>query len=264
MSFVYALDFDGVICDSAGESSITALLAAKAKWPHLDLPSSPTASFPEPLINSLKKVRPVIETGFENVLLGRLVAETPLDKLDELFDQPVLHDWQSVRERVMEEWDVGKEEMIDVFGKVRDEWIERDIDSWVSANRAYPDIVHAINNSASPVYVITTKQKRFASLLLSQFGVTNIPEDNIYGLGMGTKIAVLKEIVAMPQHKGKQVLFVEDRFETLEKVSISMLGQPLQLFLGTWGYNTPKVREVAENHPFVQLVDLKTFVDNFQ
>lgn len=68
----------------------------------------------------------------------------------------------------------------------------------------------------------------------------------------------------MPQNAGKQVCFVEDRYETLEAVSISMLGQPLQLYLATWGYNTEKIRKTAEKHPFISLIDLTTFVSNFQ
>ncbi|KAF3643657.1 putative DDB1- and CUL4-associated factor 4-like [Capsicum annuum] len=35
MGDLYALDFDGVLCDSCGESSISAVKAAKARWPSL-------------------------------------------------------------------------------------------------------------------------------------------------------------------------------------------------------------------------------------
>lgn len=259
-SLIYALDFDGVICDSARETSITALLSAKAKWPHLDLPSSPHADIPESLINSLRRVRPVIETGFENVLLGRLVAETPANDLVDGFEKPVLKNWADMREELMEKWDLDKDDLVQLFGKVRDSWIENDIDSWIEANRPYPDVVDALNRSSMPVYIITTKQKRFASLLLNRFGVNNIPEENIFAFGMGSKISVLKKIIAMPQNAAKKVLFVEDRYETLEKVSLSMLGQPLELFLATWGYNTESTRSVADRHPFIELLELPQFV----
>ncbi|CAN8074395.1 unnamed protein product [Agarophyton chilense] len=262
-SFIYALDFDGVICDSAHESSRTALLAAKAQWPHLQLPSSPNETFPESLVQALRSVRPVIETGYENVVLGRMVAEADEQKLEEQFVQPILKDWPTIRDARMLEWGLKKEDLIQVFGSVRDKWITEDQLSWLNANKFFPDVVSAINSSSGPVFIITTKQTRFAHLLLQHNNAT-IPLERIYGLEKGSKISVLKEITAMPEHQGKQVVFVEDRYETLEKVSLSMLGQPLQLFLATWGYNTPQICEVAEKHPFITLLDLPTFVNKFQ
>lgn len=68
----------------------------------------------------------------------------------------------------------------------------------------------------------------------------------------------------MPHLKGKTICFVEDRYETLEAVSLSMLGQPLKLFLASWGYNTDAVRNVADKHPFIDLIDLPTFVNKLQ
>lgn len=130
-------------------------------------------------------------------------------------------------------------------------------------NCSFPDVVQGINSASSPVYVISTKQTRFVQLLL-EHNRANIPPENIYGLESGSKISVLKQLIAMPKNAGKQVMFVEDRYETLEKVSLSMLGQPLQLFLATWGYNTSDIRSVAEKHPFVTLLDLPTFVNKFQ
>lgn len=116
------------------------------------------------------------------------------------------------------------------------------------------------------MYIITTKQTRFCQLLLRRNGITtdSVSDDHIYGFGMGSKITVLKKLITMPENTGKTVCFVEDRFETLEKVSLSMLGQPLELFLATWGYNTQKSKEVADKHPFINLLDLNTFISKFQ
>ncbi|CAL1397934.1 unnamed protein product [Linum trigynum] len=35
MGDLYPLDFDGVLCDSCGESSLSAVKAAKVRWPDL-------------------------------------------------------------------------------------------------------------------------------------------------------------------------------------------------------------------------------------
>lgn len=136
-SLIYALDFDGVICDSAPESSRTALLSAKRLWPHLQLPTHHKDSFPGYMINAMIKIRPVIETGYENVLLGRLVSETPEERVEQDFVEPVLNGWEEVRERVMGEWDVSKEKLVEAFGGERDIWIDSDMDVWLDTNKLY-------------------------------------------------------------------------------------------------------------------------------
>ena len=35
----------------------------------------------------------------------------------------------------MEEWDEKREPLVDLFGKVSDEWMEADLATWISANR---------------------------------------------------------------------------------------------------------------------------------
>lgn len=35
----------------------------------------------------------------------------------------------------MEEWDENRDVLIDLFGKVRDEWMDNDLATWIGANR---------------------------------------------------------------------------------------------------------------------------------
>ena len=37
----------------------------------------------------------------------------------------------------MEEWDENKDALIDLFGKVRDEWMDKDLATWIGANRYF-------------------------------------------------------------------------------------------------------------------------------
>ena len=67
-SVIYALDFDGVICDSAIETGITGWKAAIQIWPDMKAPLPSTE-----LINQFRLARPVIETGFEAILIMRLL-----------------------------------------------------------------------------------------------------------------------------------------------------------------------------------------------
>lgn len=130
MSLAHALDFDGVICDSVNESTNTAIRAAKSLWPFLPECLEDDGTPVSHIVDSMKSLRPVIETGYENVLLARLV----LEKGDNNLMQSILSGWTDIRDNVMKEWEVDKEQLVEVFGRVRDEWIEHDVDSWIAAN----------------------------------------------------------------------------------------------------------------------------------
>lgn len=137
---VYALDFDGVICDSVGESSQTALRAGLQLWPDLPIP----VPFPQFMLDAMREIRPVIETGYENILLARLISQTTADNVKQKFIEPVLADWPSIRDDAMTEWDVTKEQLVEIFGGVRDKWIADDIDAWITANSLYVVTSHIL------------------------------------------------------------------------------------------------------------------------
>lgn len=136
-SVVYALDFDGVICDSVGESSETGILAAKSLWPNLQFDQDASGRPALWLLNAMRAVRPVIETGFENVLLARLLSEIDEASVQKSFVDPVLDDWPELREETLEKWGESKERLVEIFGSTRDLWIEQDVDAWIGANRMY-------------------------------------------------------------------------------------------------------------------------------
>lgn len=69
-----ALDFDGVICDSVGESSLSAIKAAKKLWPQIfDTPAAEARK--DELVEGMRGVRPVVETGYENIVQIRALYE---------------------------------------------------------------------------------------------------------------------------------------------------------------------------------------------
>lgn len=64
-----ALDFDGVICDSCGESSLAAWKAATKLWP--DLMGTPeTLQRRDQVLDDMRAVRPVVETGADRNVPG--------------------------------------------------------------------------------------------------------------------------------------------------------------------------------------------------
>lgn len=260
---LYALDFDGVLCDSCGESSLSALKAAKIRWPTLF--EGLTSELEEWIIDQMHVLRPVIETGYENLLLVRLLLEirVPLVRQSSvakgLTIEAILEKWSELKPIIMKEWAERSSDLVNLFGSVRDEWIDKDLSGWIDANRFYPGIADALRFASSRVYVVTTKQSRFADTLLRELAGVTIPSERIYGLGTGPKVEVLKKLQAIPEHQGLKLHFVEDRLATLKDVIKESALDGWNLYLGRWGYNTDKERKEAESIHRIQLLDLSDF-----
>jgi len=88
---VFALDFDGVVCDSEPESSISGWKHGVQLWPDVFPAPSSAASDADMarVLHGLKVVRPVIETGFENTLLARALFE----RLPGYAAEDIVADW---------------------------------------------------------------------------------------------------------------------------------------------------------------------------
>ncbi|KAG2404305.1 uncharacterized protein HKW66_Vig0112270 [Vigna angularis] len=263
MGELYALDFDGIICDSCGESSVSAVKAAKVRWPGLfDGVDSATEDW---IIDQMHTVRPVVETGYENLLLVRLLLESRTPSIrkssvsEGLTVEVILEKWSKLKPIIMEEWGENRDALIDLFGKVRDEWLEQDFAGWIGANRIYPGVSDALKFASSRVYIVTTKQGRFADALLRELAGVTIPPERIYGLGTGPKVEVLKQLQKKPEHQGLTLHFVEDRLATLKNVIKDPELDQWNLYLGNWGYNTQQEREEAAAIPRIHVLELSDF-----
>ncbi|XP_014498196.1 uncharacterized protein LOC106759510 [Vigna radiata var. radiata] len=264
MGHLYALDFDGVICDSCGETAISALKAAKLRWPSLF--DGVDSTIEDWIVDQMITVRPVVETGYETLLLVRLLLETRVPSIRKssvskgLAVEDILENWFKLKPVIMEEWNENnREDLIDLFGKVRDEWLERDFTGWIGANRLYPGVADALRFASSKVYIVTTKQGRFADALLRELAGVTLPPERLYGLGTGPKVKVLKKLQEMPEHKGLTLHFVEDRFATLKNVIKEPELDNWNLYLVNWGFNTQKEREEAAANPRIQVLELSDF-----
>ncbi|XP_020996585.1 uncharacterized protein LOC107485788 isoform X2 [Arachis duranensis] len=233
MGELYALDFDGILCDSCGESSLSALKAAKVRWPSLFHG---------------------VDSATQDWIVDQMhsVAEG-------LTVEGILENWSKLKPVIMEEWSENRETLIDLFGKVRDEWLEQDFATWIGANRFYPGVSDALKFASSRVYIVTTKQSRFADALLRELAGVTIPPEGIYGLGTGPKVKVLKQLQKRPEHQGLTLHFVEDRLATLKNVIKEPELDQWNLYLGNWGYNTQKEREEAAAIPRIQVLELSDF-----
>ncbi len=239
---VLCLDFDGVICDSCEESSITAWRHAKRLWPKL-LPEEDWRPFLAPM----RRLRPVVHTGYELTLLIRLLAEGE-PALAEILDR-----WDEIRPDCMARWGLEREALIEGFGAVRDRWIASDPDGWLSHHAFYPPVADLLRTTDRPFFVITTKQARFCARLLESAGIA-IAADRLFGLEAGAKTDVLAEILTRQDSATAAIHFVEDNLATLEKVATDPRLEPLSLYLANWGYNTAAMRQRAAAHPRITVI----------
>jgi len=251
-----ALDFDGVLCDSVGESSETGWKCALSLWPDI---FGPAESERERVIEEMRLVRPVVETGYENLLLVRVLLERS-HTVEEL-----LADWPGILPQCMEKWGLERAPMVEFFGRVRDEWIESDLQGWLAPNRFYDGIPSALNTAldspSTDVQIVTTKQARFTYQLLSDMAGVPVPMERIFSTTVSgePKTVVLRQLLAAAPDEGVRRVFVEDKISTLEKVC----GEPdladWELLLVDWGYNTPAERARAEANPRISVVSLDYF-----
>ncbi|PQM38778.1 uncharacterized protein Pyn_34463 [Prunus yedoensis var. nudiflora] len=201
MGDLYALDFDGVLCDSCGESSLSAVKAAKVRWPSLF--NGVDSTLEDWVVEQMHIVRPVVETGYENLLLVRLLLEARIHSIrkssvvEGITVEGILEKWSELKPVIMEEWGEERDALINLFGE------------------GVPD---ALKFASSTIYIVTTKQSRFADALLRELAGVTIPPERIFGLGSGPKVEVLKQLQKKPEHQGLKLHFVEDRLATLKNV----------------------------------------------
>lgn len=76
--------------------------------------------------------------------------------------QDMLSSWHEMLPQKMQEWELDRGEMVELFGSTRDAWITNDVDGWLAPNRIYDGVADAMKAAmASPdaeVFIVTTKQ----------------------------------------------------------------------------------------------------------
>lgn len=106
---VFALDFDGVLCDSVGESALAGWRAAERLWPQLFATPAARAER-ERVVEDMRRVRPVVETGYENVVQVRLLLEG-------VSAEAILGDWERLLPDAMTRWGLQRQAMVELFGR---------------------------------------------------------------------------------------------------------------------------------------------------
>ncbi|KAM7262222.1 hypothetical protein ACFE04_021299 [Oxalis oulophora] len=66
--------------------------------------------------------------------------------------QGILDNWSKIKPVILEAWSEKRDELIELFRNIEDEWMDSDLVSWIGANRSYP--------GASNVEVLKKLQKQ--------------------------------------------------------------------------------------------------------
>ncbi len=240
---IYAFDFDGVICDSAVETSITGWKAAQSIWAEMSSPPAPLPS--QQLINDFREVRPLLETGYEAILIMRLLyLGEPIAELCESYE-PL------IKELIQQEA-LQTDSLKKLFGETRDRWIVENKQEWLTMNPLFPSVIEKLHTLTDRTwYVITTKQERFVKLIL-QANKIHIEDDQVFGMDRQmSKQDTLSHL--QDKHPNQGIIFIEDRLQTLQDITENTELNKISLQLVSWGYNTHEDREVAQ-HSGVKII----------
>tara|TARA_R110002049_G_scaffold110547_2_gene259610 strand:- start:1632 stop:2384 length:753 start_codon:yes stop_codon:yes gene_type:complete len=243
---LYALDFDGVICDSAIETGITGWKVACQLWP--DMP----AETPPVMLEKFRQVRPVMETGYEAILIMRKLFEGIEPRL--LLDQ-----FKTQIKTIIRRDELSVAGLKRRFGEERDTWIHAHLDEWIMMNPLFEGITEKLSQLDNPfTYIITTKQERFVSQILKANNII-FPAERIYGLDRDlSKQQVLADLSA--RHPDQHIVFVEDRLPTLIDVINDDRLAKVELYFADWGYNTEQDKLAAKEQTNITTINLAEMI----
>ncbi|GBF80567.1 HAD family hydrolase [Aphanothece sacrum] len=249
---ILALDFDGVICNGLLEYFQTTQRTYQQIWPDN---SENLDNFSE----DFYQLRPVIETGWEMVILLRALV------LDYARDQ-IETDWANICQQIIEQETLNKTSVMAQLDGVRDNWIKTDLQGWLKLHQFYPGILlklETVLKSATSVYIVTTKEGRFVQELLQQQGI-NLSEKNILGKEVKQpKYQTLRQLLQENSIKAEELWFVEDLLKTLQTIQKQPDLSEIKLFLADWGYNTEQTRIIGKNDLSISLLSLEKFSQTF-
>jgi phosphoglycolate phosphatase-like HAD superfamily hydrolase len=250
---ILALDFDGVVCDGLIEYFEVAWRTYCQIWSPVD------DTLPDDLALRFYRLRPVIETGWEMpILIKALIAG--------FSDAQILQSWTTITAEILVANNLEAKAVSTQLDNLRDEWIEKDLDGWLSLHRFYPGVIERLKitlETEVQLYIVTTKEGRFVKQLLQQEGV-NLSSENIFGKEVKRpKYATLRELIKKANTESVSLWFVEDRLKTLQLVQQQSDLNHVKLFLADWGYNTQLEREAGKNDSRIQLISLSHFTYDF-
>lgn len=231
---LFALDFDGVICNSAVETAITGWKVAQSIWPDMR-----EQAISDTYIQQFRTMRPYLDVGYEAILIMRLLQQG--ENLGEL-----CANYHSRLQSLIDDSNVSVETLKETFGQTRDDQILKDETGWIASNSLFEGITEKLKKLEQGDWVIvTTKQERFVKRILEGNNI-QVDEDRVFGLER--KLSKQEVLTLLKKkHPDRDIIFIEDRLPTLLGVLNNPRLQDIHLQLVDWGYNTEVERKEAQD-----------------
>jgi phosphoglycolate phosphatase-like HAD superfamily hydrolase len=251
---ILALDFDGVVCDTVHEGCRSAWQVCREMTGLDGERPSPEAAA------AFVRLRPALEHGWEFPVLTLAIA-------DGIPEPDILHGFQAVwRDRLLDKYRLEPKQLAARFDQVRDRTIARSMDDWLADQALYPgmaDRLNAAQAKGARLYVITTKEGRFAHRLLEVHGVS-LPAERVWGKeARRPKPELLRVLREQEAVAFEEIWFVEDRLKTLQAVIREPDLAGVGLFLALWGYVMPGDASEAAAEARIAPLSLDAFCGEF-
>lgn len=251
---VLALDFDGVIAESAPEAFVVALRA----WVSLR-PGSPLAPLATRAGQTDPGAGPATGSAPSGPLYRRFLDLMPLGNraedygvamhvLEQGIDVPDQAAWDAVY-RAQDP--AGLLRFHERFYEMRHAWLEADPAGWRRFLPPYPALLALLHRRHRDVAlaIATAKDRRSVDLLLADYGVADLfpPQqivDKEEGVSKRAHLTRLRERLGVAF---EDITFVDDKLNHLE--SVASLG--VRGALAAWGYNGERERTAARRAGFL-------------
>jgi phosphoglycolate phosphatase-like HAD superfamily hydrolase len=239
---VLALDFDGVISDSAPEAFSVAIRTYSSLRPGSSLRETEElyAGFVElmPLGNRAEDYSVILAALEEKVVIADQAAYDSFYRQQDPEQLRVFHE---------------------DFYRARTSWAERDPEGWRRMLSPYPRVLEILHRRASQVTlaIATAKDGRSVRRLLRDYGIESLFREDLVldketGVTKRSHLECLQRSLAVPFDA---ITFVDDKLNHLDRVA----GLGVRCGLAAWGYNGRREWEAAERagHLVLHLHDLE-------
>jgi phosphoglycolate phosphatase-like HAD superfamily hydrolase len=242
-----ALDFDGVISDSAPECFATACATWRTLVPDSPLLAGDLGALREAFLAMMPLGNRAEDFG---VVLRALEAGAHIESQA---------DYDAFRDALDREWLRGFHQR---FYEERAALAAADRAAWLAQQGPYPELVAALPRLASRVElaIATAKDRRTVRVLLGEYGIEALfPEGRVHDKETGVTKAAHMEVLAGELGVGfDEITFVDDKVNHLDVVA--PLG--VRCVLAGWGYNGPREHALAaeRGYPVARPEDFEAHV----
>lgn len=224
-----ALDFDGVISDSAPEAFVVAVASYRDVWPGSRLPAVGAIDDAPALYRAFVEQMPLGNRAEDFAVVLRALEQDVA-----LPDQPTYDAFFRTQDEA---------ELLafhEHFYEVRSAWAARDPEGWLDLMAPYPGFLEMLRRRRGDALlaIATAKDRASVERLLVRYGIEDLfPGERVLDKEAGRhKRAHLEALAGRHGLDPAELTFVDDKLNHLESVA----GLGVRTALAAWGYNGPR------------------------